>query len=196
MKSNQIYFKSFPIFKIIMRKYLISLILISSSLCSQAQRTYSIDASTGDTTIKTGLLRMGSPGLRGQELGVNNRYLTLNGKPIFPVMGEVHYSRIPRSQWEDVVLKMKAFGHFVIAMVFIGVLRDPVRNRWLFDFGLLACVLVIPYAFVFGGLRGIPVWWRLIDCSFGVFGFLPLWFCRRWALELERLPCDKSMCGK
>src|SRR5689334_7954782 len=51
-----------------------------------------------------------------------------------------------------------AFGHFVIAIVFIGALRDPVRNRWLFDFGLIACVLVIPYAFVFGGLRGIPLW--------------------------------------
>jgi hypothetical protein len=64
-----------------------------------------------------------------------------------------------------------AFGHFVIALVFVGALRDPVRNRWLFDFGLIACVLVIPYALVFGGLRGIPFWWRLIDCSFGVFGF-------------------------
>src|SRR5882757_6025565 len=79
-----------------------------------------------------------------------------------------------------------AFGHFVIAIAFIGALRDPVRNRWLFDFGLIACVLVIPYALVFGGLRGIPIWWRLIDCSFGVFGFIPLWFCRRWAIELER----------
>ena len=79
-----------------------------------------------------------------------------------------------------------AFGHFMIALVFVGALRDPVRNRWLFDFGLMACVLVVPYAFVFGGLRGIPVWWRLIDCSFGVVGFLPLWFCRRWALELEQ----------
>ena len=78
-----------------------------------------------------------------------------------------------------------AFGHFVIAIAFIGALRDPVRNRWLFDFGLIACALVIPYAFVFGGLRGIPIWWRLIDCSFGVFGFIPLWFCRKWALELE-----------
>ena len=78
-----------------------------------------------------------------------------------------------------------AFGHFVIAIVFIGALTNPVRNRWLFDFGLIACGLVIPYAFVFGGLRGIPVWWRLIDCSFGVFGFIPLWFCRKWALELE-----------
>ncbi len=79
-----------------------------------------------------------------------------------------------------------AFGHFVIALVFIGALRDPVRNRWLFDFGLLACVLVIPNALVFGGLRGIPIWWRLIDCSFGILGFIPLWFCRQWAIELEQ----------
>lgn len=78
-----------------------------------------------------------------------------------------------------------AFGHFVIAIAFVGALRDPVRNRWLFDFGLIACVLVIPYALVFGGIRGIPIWWRLIDCSFGVFGSIPLWSCRKWARELE-----------
>ena len=77
-----------------------------------------------------------------------------------------------------------AFGHFVIAIAFIGALRDPVRNIWLFTFGLIACVLVIPYALIFGALRGIPFWWRLIDCSFGVFGFIPLWLCRKWAREL------------
>ena len=78
-----------------------------------------------------------------------------------------------------------AFGHFVIAIAFIGVLRDPVRNRWLFTFGLIACALVIPYALVFGAIRGIPLWWRLIDCSFGVFGATPLWLCSEWARELE-----------
>jgi hypothetical protein len=78
-----------------------------------------------------------------------------------------------------------AFGHFAIAIAFLGALRDPVRNRWLFDFGMIACVLVIPYALVFGAIRGIPIWWRLIDCSFGVFGFIPLWFCRKWVDELE-----------
>lgn len=78
-----------------------------------------------------------------------------------------------------------AFGHIVIAVVFIGALRDPVRNRWLFDFGLIACAMVIPWAYWFGGLRGIPIWWRLIDCSFGVFGAVPLWWCRKWAKELE-----------
>ena len=37
-----------------------------------------------------------------------------------------------------------AFGHFVIAIVFIGALRDPVRNKWLFTFGMTACALVLP----------------------------------------------------
>jgi hypothetical protein len=77
-----------------------------------------------------------------------------------------------------------AFGHFAIAIAFVGALRDPVRNRWLFDFGLIACVLVIPYAIIFGELRGIPFFWRLIDCSFGVFGFVPLWYCRKWTAQL------------
>jgi len=78
-----------------------------------------------------------------------------------------------------------AFGHFAIALAFVGALRDPVRNRWLFSFGMIACALVVPYAFVFGAIRGIPLWWRLIDCSFGVFGIIPVWLCRRWVSELE-----------
>lgn len=80
-----------------------------------------------------------------------------------------------------------AFGHFVIAISFIGALRDPVRNVWLFDFGLIACVLVVPYALIFGAVRGIPFWWRLIDCSFGVVGFIPLWLCRKWTRELSAI---------
>jgi hypothetical protein len=80
-----------------------------------------------------------------------------------------------------------AFGHFIIALVFVGALRDPVRNKWLFTFGLIACALVIPYAFVFGAVRGIPVFWRLIDCSFGVFGAIPLWLCKEYVEELERM---------
>lgn len=78
-----------------------------------------------------------------------------------------------------------AFGHFVIALAFIGALRDPVRNSWLFDFGLLACGLVIPYALLAGAVRGIPFWWRLIDCSFGLFGAIPVGLCKRWTAELQ-----------
>ncbi len=80
-----------------------------------------------------------------------------------------------------------AFGHFAIAIAFVGAWRDPVRNRWLFDFGLIACALVIPYALVFGAIRDIPVWWRLADCAFGAFGAIPLWYARKATLMLESL---------
>jgi len=78
-----------------------------------------------------------------------------------------------------------AFGHFIIALVFVGALHDPVRNKWLFTFGLISCALVIPYAFVFGAVRGIPLFWRVIDCSFGVIGAIPLQLCRKYVNELE-----------
>ena len=80
-----------------------------------------------------------------------------------------------------------AFGHFVIALVFVGAWRDPVRNIWLFEFGMIACVLVIPYALVFGAVREIPMYWRVIDMMFGVIGFLPLWYSYRLASRLERM---------
>jgi hypothetical protein len=78
-----------------------------------------------------------------------------------------------------------AFGHFVIGLAFVGALRDPVRNRWLYQFGMMACALVPIWALVFGQLRGIPLWWRMIDAAFGVVGFLPMWLCNRWVSELE-----------
>ena len=70
-----------------------------------------------------------------------------------------------------------AFAHFILAILFIGPYRNPLRNIWVIEFGLIACVLIIPFAFTAGWLRGIPIGWRLIDCSFGVFGFAILWYC-------------------
>jgi hypothetical protein len=70
-----------------------------------------------------------------------------------------------------------AFAHFILAILFIGPYRNPIKNIWVIQFGLIACVLIFPLAFVAGPFRGIPIGWRLIDCSFGAFGFLPLWVC-------------------
>lgn len=80
-----------------------------------------------------------------------------------------------------------AFAHLVIAVAFIGPLLDPVRNKWLITFGLIACAGVIPLAMIAGAIRGIPFPWRLIDCSFGVFGSIPLLVCRRSIGALEQL---------
>jgi hypothetical protein len=83
-----------------------------------------------------------------------------------------------------------AFAHLILGILFAGALRDPVRNAWVIDFGLIACVLVIPLAMICGPIREIPFYWRLIDCSFGVFGFVPLWYCRKFIGELAALTGD------
>jgi hypothetical protein len=79
-----------------------------------------------------------------------------------------------------------AFGHIVIGIGFIGLLRDPVRNEWLITWGLIACALVIPWAWCFGWARDIPWGWRLVDCSFGIGGMVPLIQIRRCVEELKR----------
>lgn len=84
-----------------------------------------------------------------------------------------------------------AFAHFVLAILFIGPLRDPVKNKWVIEFGMIACLLIIPFALIAGHFRDIPFWWRLIDCSFGVFGLVPLGICLRKINRLEELDHEK-----
>lgn len=80
-----------------------------------------------------------------------------------------------------------AFAHLVIAIAFIGPLRDPVRNIWVIEFGMIACICIFPLAFVAGAARGIPVYWRILDCSFGVIGGLLLAACYTRIKQLEQL---------
>jgi len=68
-----------------------------------------------------------------------------------------------------------AFGHIAIAIAFIGPLRDPVRNIWVVEFGMIACILIIPWTLIFGAIRNIPFFWQLVDMSFGIFEMIPLW---------------------
>jgi len=70
-----------------------------------------------------------------------------------------------------------AFGHLVIALFFVKPLIDPQGSRWVLKCGIIACAGVIPLALFAGEVRGIPVYWRLIDCSFGVIGAIPLLYC-------------------
>lgn len=79
-----------------------------------------------------------------------------------------------------------AFAHLILAVLFAGIIKDPVRNIWVLKFGLIACVGVFPLAFIAGTVRGIPFFWQLIDCSFGLLGGIVLWMCYRRVKELEK----------
>jgi hypothetical protein len=81
-----------------------------------------------------------------------------------------------------------AFAHLVIATAFWGPLKDPVRNVWVVQFGMIACVAVVPLALVCGPLRGVPGWWLPIDIAFGAVGIVPLLLAYR---QISRLAEQK-----
>ncbi|WP_295668575.1 beta-galactosidase [uncultured Mucilaginibacter sp.] len=90
-------------------------ILSLLAIHANAQKIYSIDASKVSPDVKSGYFKMGNPGPAGKQLQVNSRYLTLNGVPQIPVMGELQFSRMAQDRWEDEILKMKACGVNIIA---------------------------------------------------------------------------------
>jgi hypothetical protein len=137
--------------------------------------------------------------------------LILSGITAFPIQTELHvfmqfrdYLPIPgiMQQWLEYISShvdqtmntfpqvfygcdWLAFSHIVIALFFIGVYKNPVQNTWVIRIGLIACAGIIPLAFIGGSVRDIPMFWRLIDCSFGVFGSLPLLLVLRKIKKLD-----------
>ena len=80
-----------------------------------------------------------------------------------------------------------AFAHIAIAVAFVGLYREPTRNKWLVTWAMICCVGVIPLALICGEIRQIPFFWRLIDCSFGVFGMIPLIYLKNLISKLEKI---------
>ena len=89
------------------------------------------------------------------------------------------YAKYP---WMGYGTDWLAFAHLIIALFFIGPFVDPVKNVWVIRAGLAACALVPVLALICGPIRQIPFGWRLIDCSFGIIGAIPLLY----ALKLTK----------
>ena len=60
-------------------------------------------------------LAMSAQAVLGDSIAINGYYMSIDGKPVVPAMGEVHYSRIPPAEWTDEVRKMKEGGITMIA---------------------------------------------------------------------------------
>lgn len=86
-----------------------------------------------------------------------------------------------------------AFAHLIIALLFIGVLRDPVKNIWIIEWVMICCVLVLPLALIAGPVRHIPFFHQVIDCSFGIIGIIPLAIVRRKIYRLKSLVSNPKL---
>jgi hypothetical protein len=78
-----------------------------------------------------------------------------------------------------------AFAHLMIAIAFIGPLRDPVKNQWVVKWGMIVAACGIVMAFGWERMRGIPVWWSFIDAGISYAAFVVLWLCNRWIGRLK-----------
>ncbi|MCP4343970.1 MAG: hypothetical protein GY795_00405 [Desulfobacterales bacterium] len=72
-----------------------------------------------------------------------------------------------------------AFAHIVLAILFAGAIRDPVRNKWIIQCGLIMCALVPVLAGICIPIRGLPLQWFWIDFSFAPAAAVPLWIALR-----------------
>ncbi|WP_379140355.1 beta-galactosidase [Paenibacillus sp. sgz500992] len=84
------------------------------------RQTVSYTLDTPDKQITPGKLsNQGGSNPAGKSFGFTNYYMTQNGLPYIPVVGEFHFSRFSYLQWEEELLKMKAGGvHIVATYVF------------------------------------------------------------------------------
>jgi hypothetical protein len=115
-----------------MKKHVLALLLMlaSSAVCF-GQSKYSINLDVPDKKIIKGHLNLGGASPSGNSIEVNSYYITKNGEPFFPVVGEFHYSRYPAQYWEESIQKMKAGGINVIATYVFWNLHE--RKEGVFD---------------------------------------------------------------
>jgi beta-galactosidase len=97
---------------------------------SNSSSVIAIDASGAALPPESGYLKMGGQSSSGHEIRVNDRYLTLDGKPWLPVMGEFHFSRYPEQYWEEEILKMKAGGIQIISTYIFWIHHEEVEGQF------------------------------------------------------------------
>ena len=70
---------------------------------------------------------------QAMELAVNSRWITRNGEPWIPVMGEFHFSRFPREDWAESLGKMRAGGVNIVATYLFWIHHEEEEGQFRFD---------------------------------------------------------------
>jgi hypothetical protein len=67
---------------------------------------------------------------QGVTFEVDSRGFIVGGKHILPVMGEIHYSRVPATEWRRELQKMRAGGITIIATYCFWIHHEAEEGRW------------------------------------------------------------------
>lgn len=107
-----------------------------------------------------------------ERITVTNKLMTVDGEPVIPVMGELHYSRVPAERWDEELKKMKEGGIDVVASYVLWIHHEEEQGT--FDFsgnknirrfvelchenGLEFCLRIGPWAHGECRNGGFPDW--------------------------------------
>lgn len=104
-----------------MKKSLLNLSLLILSSVFLPQTAY-----TRDVTFRFGT----STNPNGETIEVDKHGFIFNGKHVLPVMGEIHYARVPENDWRREIRKMRAGGINIISTYTFWIHHEPVEGQW------------------------------------------------------------------
>lgn len=73
------------------------------------------------------------PNYGGDRYGINDRYLTKEGRPWLPSSGELHYSRMPRELWDTELDKMKEAGLDIVSTYMFWIHHEEIEGEFCWD---------------------------------------------------------------
>lgn len=98
-----------------MYKFISILLLLFISQISLAQKTF-----TFGTNVNP----------QGVKFEVDSKGFVVGGKHVLPVMGEIHYARVPAKDWRREIRKMKAGGITIVATYVFWIHHEPEEGHW------------------------------------------------------------------
>jgi beta-galactosidase len=112
---------------------LLLLVLFAADVCAfgAVANSLTIDARTASQVPGVSSYRGGTlTSKSGHRIDINSMYLTRDGRPWLPVMGEFHFSRVPDSEWEEEILKMKSAGVQIISTYVIWIHHEEIEGQF------------------------------------------------------------------
>ena len=134
--ASHIMINIISLYRPILMALLFTFFFITTTCCKAQQSTeeHTVILGKDITYIENQHFKQGSnKNPNGVVFDLNNYYLRLGGVPVLPVMGEIHYSRYPRAEWEDALLQMKAAGINVIAFYDFWIHHEQEEGKFRFD---------------------------------------------------------------
>ena len=96
-------------------KHLLLTLLVSCAATAVAQETFRFGTNTNPNGVK---------------FEVDSRGFIIGGKHVLPVMGEIHYARVPEREWRREIQKMRAGGITILSTYVFWIHHEEEEGHW------------------------------------------------------------------